>query len=274
MNDSLTSKESPIKRLFFGLLIDSPWPETLPKGRLIDENNRHLTLAFLGNSDYDKLKLILAHVPKPNFKLGLTGIFNRALFLPTAHPHVVAYHAHWLENIYPLLDFRMQLTTFLKEHQFNIKEHETFLPHVSICRRPFNLIEWKNTFQQLPFKTHELHLYESLGHSHYQSLWHISLIPPFEEIEHTADVGFIVRGIDIAQLHHHAQIALAFLFPQILPYLSSNPINESLDAIVMDLNRSIGQADGQIGCPFKAVSYHGTLNVQDDYFFWEMVVDV
>ena len=36
------------KRLFFGFEVKAPWPQGLPKGRILKEDQRHITIAFLG----------------------------------------------------------------------------------------------------------------------------------------------------------------------------------------------------------------------------------
>ena len=42
-------------RLFFGMEIVSPWLEQLPNGRIIETEYRHLTLAFLGETNMPEL---------------------------------------------------------------------------------------------------------------------------------------------------------------------------------------------------------------------------
>lgn len=49
---------------------------------------------------------------------------------------------------------------------------------------------------------------------------------------------------------------------------------DTLDDVIGRLNRQIGTADGDMGVPFKAVSYHGTLRNEGSYLAWEMIVDV
>lgn len=263
------------KRLFFGLEILSPWPKEMPQGRSLAESDRHLTLAFLGQTDYTALKAILSSLPKPPFSVGFVGRFDQCLFLPERTPRVVAWHAEWLEDSSPLELFQKELVKGLKEHGFPIANSDReFLPHVTLCRQPFSVKEWKQGFRSLPFMTKSLHLYESLGHSHYAPCWTYPIPAPFDEIEHTADIAFSIRGNTFAQLHRHAQIALAFKFPAILPYLSLAKGEESIEDIVIDLNRSIGLADQEVGSPLKAVSFHDKLTKSDQLWAWEMIVDV
>lgn len=264
-----------IRRLFFGLEIKAPWPSLLPTGRLLTESNRHLTLAFLGETDFEQLKTILPTIPHPSFNLGFGGFFDHCLILPPKHPTVVAWHIKWLEEVDSLLNFRHQLVTWLQEHQFSIAHaNRDFLPHVTLCRHPFKQEEWKQAFTPLPLFISHFHLYQSLGNSQYQSIWHIPISPPFEEIEHTADIAFHINGYSFKQLHQHAQLALAFHYPLLLNYLSPVKEEETIEEIVMALNEMIALVDTEIGCPFKAISFHDTITQEQNLLTWEMIVDV
>lgn len=262
------------KRLFFGLEISAPWPIKYPSGRLLDETHRHMTLAFLGNVDYRKLKAALPSLPQPSFRVGLVGQFDRCLLLPPRNPRVVASHIDWIDEADALIRFQKQLTQWLQKAEFQIDDRRDFLPHVTLCRAPFAPKEWKKAFTILPCVTKDLHLYESLGNLKYESIWKYSFKSPFEEIEHTADIAFRIHGESMVQLHRHAQIALSFRFPQLLSYISKQAAIRSLEEIVVDLNRIVCKADAEIGCPFKAVSFHGNVIQSDDILTWEMIVDV
>ena len=236
-------------RLFFGMEVFAPWPEEFPPGRTLLEPNRHLTLAFLGETSMPDLPSF----PPPPFSIGLSGIFDKPLFLS----HVIAWHIHWLES--GLLPYQRQLAEWL-----GIKND--FLSHVTLAREPYDKHAWKESFQPLPMYVKNINLYESLGHSKYKIIWQHPIISPFEEIEHTADIAFIVRG----ELFLHAQLALAFHFPPMIRYFDERKI-VNLEEIVTALNRMIARVDSEIGCPFKAVSFHGTRNQTNE---WEMIVDV
>jgi 2'-5' RNA ligase len=262
------------KRLFFGIEVSCPWPEKYPKGRLLDPIHRHMTLAFLGNVDYQKVLNILPSFPKIPLKIGIGAFFDKCLFLPPRDPHVVAWHVDWLDNPKPLLTFQQALIRWLKDNHFFVDERE-FLPHVTIARSPFYASDWKQVFNSLPCMCTSIHLYESIGNLCYEPLWTLSLKVPFEEIEHTADIAFKIHGEHFAQLYTHAQLALAFRFPAILPYLKLESQITSVEDIVVALNKSVMIADGQIGCPYKAVSFHGkVLHEEDGTLTWEMIVDV
>lgn len=236
-------------RLFFGMEVVAPWPEELPHGRTLLIEDRHLTLAFLGESNMPDLDSF----PKPPFSIGLAAIFNKPVFLA----HVIGWHIQWLEE--GLLPYQKQLADWLQ-----IKGE--FLSHVTMARKPFVAAEWRNQFQMLPLYVKNINLYESLGHSKYNVLWRYPLLAPFDEIEHTADLAFQVRG----NLYLHAQLALAFHYPQMIAYFDATTMTD-LDEIVLGLNAMIARADSEIGCPFKAVSFHGTEKKKNE---WEMIVDV
>lgn len=236
-------------RLFFGMEVFCPWPEAFPQGRVLLESERHLTLAFLGESNMPDL----SSFPKPPFSTGLAGIFNKPVFLT----HVIAWHIHWLEN--GLIEYQKQLIKWLK-----LKDR--FLSHVTLARKPCDEEGWQNAFQPLPLYVKNINLYESLGHSQYKIIWQYPLKAPFDEIEHTADLAFQVRG----NLFLHAQLALAFHFPPMVRYFDFRGA-ANLNEIVTSLNAIVARADSEIGCPFKAVSFHGTQTTSDE---WEMIVDV
>lgn len=262
------------KRLFFGTEVLVPWPHSYPKGRLLEETQRHITLAFLGNVSYQKISTIISSIPLPQFKIGLAGICDENLLLPPRHPRVVAWHVDWIDNNSQLSFYQKQLADWLRSHEFDIDKRD-FLPHITVCRAPFDASEWKKLFTPLPCITKNLHLYESLGDLQYKPVWSFPIKSPFDEIDHTADIAYLIRGESLQQLFNHAQIALAFRFPSILLYLDKSVEVQSLEEIITKLNEIIFKADTDIGCPFKAISYHGGLNLDADRTFsWEMIVDV
>ncbi len=236
-------------RLFFGMEVIAPWPEEFPNGRTLLEADRHLTLAFLGDTNMPDLQTF----PNPPFSIGLAGFFDRPIFLA----HVVAWNIRWLED--RLLPYQKALSDWL-----NIPRE--FLSHVTMARQPYDRRAWKESFTPLPLYVKNIRLYESLGFSKYKILWEHPLLAPFDEMEHTADIAFRVRG----NLFLHAQLALAFHFPSMIRYFEKREI-ENLEEIVTVLNAMIARADSEIGCPFKAVSFHGMQNQDRE---WEMIVDV
>ncbi len=183
-------EEEDSKRLFFGAQALAPWPKDYPPARMIPEETRHLTLAFLGRHSFSKFQTILPSIPQPSFTIGPAGIAKELIFL------------------------------------------------------------------------------------HYQSLWERTLLSPFDEFEHTADIAFLIRGYSIQELHQHAQLALAFQFPPLIKFYRSQSQN-SLEEVIISLNEIVAMADTEFGCPFKAVSFHGNIQSGDqNMLHWEMVVDV
>jgi 2'-5' RNA ligase len=263
------------KRLFFGIEATSPWPHSFPHGRLIQEHNRHATLAFLGEADWNKLAPQLDKFPIPTFKAGLAGIFDKCLFLPKKHPHVVSWHIDFAETLNPLEIYQKTLSKWLNTLGFNVSEHEgNWLPHVTIARQPSELETWQSTFVPLPVIFKGIYLYQSVGNSNYHPLWSLPLTQPWDEIEHTADIAFVIRGESIQQIYRHAVLALAFKFPPLLLHLPNHSELANLDDVVILLNDAISLSDREVGCPFKAVSFHGELEKINEILHWEMIVDV
>lgn len=263
-----------IKRLFFGIAVNAPWPEDLPHGRLLDEQHRHLTLAFLGNIDYTKLEEIRSDFPTPPFKVGFVAKFDQCLFLPPKHPRVVAWHIEWLEENKELVHFYEKVIKWLQENGLQPDLRHDFTPHVTLARSPFNEKVWRKNFHPLPLILKDIHLYESVGNLTYTPLWSFPILSPFEEMEHTADIAYLIRGETFEHLFQHAQIALAFNFPPLLPYLQKDKKISSLDEVIMELNHVVSYADQEVGCPFKAVSFHSHLETKENIMHWEMIIDV
>lgn len=253
--------------LFIAFGIEAPWPFHFPEGRIIVEKDRHLTLVFIG-----KTEKTLQNFPIPSFDIGLAGKFDKCLFLPTHQPRVVAWHADWLEKK-EIETYRLALCHWLQKQEIILSDRKEFLSHVTLARSPFNIAHWQQHFSPLPFYLSGIHLFKSLGFSQYESLSHHTLIAPFEEIEHTADRAFLIRGKTLRTLYDHAMIALAFHYPSLLNYSIFEKC-ESLQEVIAALNQSIFLADKEIGAPYKAVSHHGHIKEQPKYLEWEMIVDV
>lgn len=264
--------ETDKKRLFFGAQVEAAWPQELPEGRIIPEETRHITLAFLGQIGFLALERLLHETPLPLFCLGIGGIGAEFLFLPKEEHRVVALNINWLEDPHPLFAFQKNLSEWLEQSGYTLKKH-AFFPHITIARAPFSTEEWKQHFEPTPFFISAIHLYESLGNLDYRSLWNCALIPPFTELEHTADIAFEIRGESIKQLFINAQLALFFKFPPLTQIYTPSAVI-SLDEIIIELNRMIALADEEFGCPFKAVSFHGKISERGRLLIWEMIVDV
>lgn len=263
------------KRLFFGLDVSAPWPEKLPIGRLLDEKHRHLTLAFLGNIPFAPLKTLLKTFPECPMKVGTGGFFDRCLLLPPRHPKVLAWQNCWYDPHSPVFILQERLSSWLRGAGYSIELQE-WLPHVTLCRAPFDPHAWKKSFTPLPFYTQSINLYESVGHLTYNPIWTYPIAPPFVEIDHTADIAFKISGETVSQIYTNAFIALAFKFPEFIKYYQQPLINlSSIDDVVILLNQVVSAADSADWSPIKAVSFHGDLVKQpNDTLTWEMIVDV
>jgi len=258
-------------RLFFALKTEAPWPDSWPEGRVIDEEFRHDTLAFLKSTSFEDLKRILPTFPKPPSQVAPSGRFVSCKLLPEKTPRVVAFEVDWLEKA--ILDFREEIAGWLKSGGISI-DPRPWLSHVTVCRTPFEQDPWIEAFHPLPLYSSSIHLYESLGYSKYKSLWNLDFHPPFTEIEHTADLAFCIYGRDIWQIYVNAFTALCFEAPELTPYFVEQGVNSVVE-IVMLLNDAVHELDRHIGCPFKAVSFHGEIReLEPNLFKWEMIVDV
>ena len=270
------------KRLFFGMEVHAPWPEQLSQmpnsGRIIAAECRHITLAFLGNQSFIALQSLLPQFPSPSFQVGFPGYFDQCLFLPPRHPHVVAWHLQ-LYDLQPLAAFQSLLTSWLSKHSLPVDDRE-WLPHLTLCRKPFDPHLWEKSFSPLPFYCSSIHLYESKGNLSYVPLWSYEILPPFQEIEHQADLAFLVYGETPTHLYYNAFTALAFKYPALLPFFKKMEAIADQEEMVIALNESITAADSSCGSPFKAVSFHGeiehapTIRAYSTVLQWEMIVDV
>lgn len=262
------------ERLFFGFEVDSPWPERLPFGRLLEPRHRHMTLAFLGDVEREKLTEKLTSFPRLGRPIGFVGQFDRLFFLPRSHPRVVAWHVDWLEPATSLLLFHETLLNWLEEEGYTPDRRHPFTPHVTLARSPFSFHEWKKQFRPSVCMIKAIHLYRSEGNLHYRSMWNTSFDAPFEEIDHTADQAFLVRGTDMQMLFLHARAALAWSFPELLPYFGEEQISDHNECIIA-LNQLISRADQEVGVPLKAVSFHGEIVQKKEHLIeWEMIIDV
>ncbi|MBI3211958.1 MAG: hypothetical protein HYZ47_04680 [Simkania negevensis] len=263
------------KSFFFGLSLAAPWPEFFPlSARLIEEQNRHITLAFLGKYLFQDLLPLLDEIPPPSFKMAPLLLFDRLLFLPEKHPHLIAYHFLPLRGKDLISPYQKELSSCLIGRGFQLEERE-FFPHVTIGRDLSSIKDWEEHFVPFPFYIDGFHLYESLGFSEYRSHFTLSFLPPFKEIEHVADLAFQIVGRDLSELSDHAQVALCFIFPELFPFFKCEESKRSLEDVIIALNKVVTRADQEIGSPLKAVSFHGeVMKNEEGLLTWEMIIDV
>ena len=265
------NNNSDMKRLFFGVEAHAPWPDELPDARTLRAKHRHLTLAFLGDTSYGKIKSLIPKIPKPKFRVGPVGVFDSCLFLPKRDPKVVTWHVEPLGGD-PMAEYQEELTDFLEKEGYKL-DHREFLKHVTLGRTPFRTNQWQKAFKPLPLFFKNLHLYESHSGLRYEPIWTHDFFPPFEEMEHVADIAFRVYGENLQQLYLNAQIALAFECSDILPHISTQKEVSNLEEIIIGLNEIVTKVDHEVGTPFKAVSFHGSIK-EGEVLLWEMIVDV
>jgi len=251
----------------------APWPEEFPKGRILAEEDRHVTLAFIGSVEFDRFLSHLQSIPLPPFNVGLVGAFSHCHFFPKKCPRVVAWEVNVINRTQELLDYQKNIESWLKEGEFHLDDRD-YLPHMSISRGHFQVDQWEKAFSPLPLYLCNLHLYESMGSSRYRSIWTHAIPAPFMKFEHMADIAFKIRGQSLKEIFDHAFTALAFQCPEIIHFRDDSPSPESLNDIIVRLNHIVGLADAEVGIPLKAVSYHGALKDIEGLWEWEMIVDV
>jgi len=267
------------KRVFFGFEIDSFWIDLPKENKIIDEKMRHITLLFLGDVPADEITSYideLSKLEKTSFDIGPVGYFNKCLFLPHKNPRLVAFEVDFFNKIDEIKKFQKLLLNFFNKKNIPLKEKKPFLPHVTISRGHFDKKKWEDHFKLAPLYIKSMNLYESFENSKYSTLWKEDFIKPFEEIKHTADMAFIIRGKNFVDLLYNSFIALSFKLLDFLKYiyLLRADVN-NIDDVIINLNEIVTQSeiDG-IFLPFKAISFHSNIIKEKNILNWEMIVDV
>lgn len=232
--------------MFFALEVNGGWFAPMPEGRILKEEHRHLTLAFLGNESWSRLQNELKEYPFLKTRLGLTGRCDGLLFLPERHPRVVAGHITWID-LPTFQEIHQELSTFLRTKGYILDPRE-LVSHVTLARAPFQIKKWKEVFTPFPLIATSLNLYESVGNLAYRPLWTLPLRSP---IEFKTDLIFEIRGKDYTQLFHHAQLALAFKFPQLLNSFLVESQAQSDEELISQLMQVCQKAV----CPIKALQF-------------------
>ncbi len=263
-----------LHRLFFGLKIEAPWPKKLPKGRLLHPEERHMTLAFLGEVDLTALQQHLSLLPLPKWNIGPSGELDEPIYLPPRHHRVVAWHGDFSDKHRAISEYQRQFSRWLVEEGFPPTDPgRAWLPHVTLCRAPFNKRQWDDLFEPLPFFCSALNLYESVGNLRYETRWSHPLVAPFTEIEHIAGIAFLVKGESLEELLLHAELALSFRSPSLYSFFQDPPSPKRIEDVIRHLNQAISMADAKYGCPLKSVSTHGEV-AERELLEWEMIVGV
>ena len=252
-----------MKRLFFGLEPILPSLD-LPKGRLLQEKDRHLTLVFLGNKEQTKvLDYLQKHFTNP-FSFSPLARSDSLVFLSS----VAALNIHFLTQKDPLIELKNTVS-----QAFNIEDPREWISHITLCREPMEKRSWEEYNLDIPCLFKAFHLYESLGHSSYKPLWSSPIPPVYRQLPHTADYAFEIYGFDFTGLFIHACYAISLEFPLLFSMMQPFECN-SLDDVIDRLNAWISRVDIEKGSPIKAVSHHAKLNHHQGKLIWEMILDV
>lgn len=265
------------KKIFFGLKADANWPAFSSKARFIEDKNRHMTLAFLGMQPYNELDFFFKSIPKPPL-VGFSAVAEEILFLPFNKPSTASYSLRFLTGKDRLLDYQKKLSFYLiqKDLISLIDQKRAFLPHVTFARQPFEKDKLKFEFTKFVITLSDLHLYESLGGLSYSPLVTNEIRVPFEEIDHTADIAYLIRGESLEEIALNAKASLMSRELNIETFFNHSKKDfSSIESIILWLNEAIRTQDINEGSPFKAVSHHGKLKKDNkNIFTWEMIVDV
>ncbi len=255
--------------MFFAAELAAAWHSHFPPGRIVAEEFRHLTIAFLGMTDREAILKQIDQIPRPSWHIGPSGLLQKWIFLPTFSPRVVAAEASFFQEKEAFFEYQKNLS-----EQFKTLKKE-LLPHATVARAPFDTAAWSHFPCQIPFFIRGIALWKSLGHSTYAPIWTDPSISPFEEIEHTADLAYTIRGQNFSQLAYHALLALSFSFPAFRSYLDKLSPCNSFEEIVHLLNQWIAEIDMREGIGLKAVSYHANIAAKENHLLeWTMIVDV
>lgn len=262
-----------MSRVFIGFQVDAPWPAKLPNGGHIHPGERHMTLAFLGDVDLDSLLSHLPEFPLPPLTMGFVGHFSETLFLPPKHPSVVAWHADLEEKHREISEYQLQVSDWLKLRGFPpAGEHRVWLPHVSICRTPFDKHEWEQVFEKYPFTCSKIHLYESVGNLRYESRWIYSLFPPFEQIKNSEGLVYTIRGKSLDEVYKHTQAALTFLDTHFLSAFDERAQPKNIEQMERSFNDSLRRVNAKWGSSVKSLrSIEGDKENQG-YLEWKIEV--
>lgn len=223
------------KRVFFAYRIEAPWPGELPGGRLLAAEDRHATVAFLGDVDYAAVEAVRDGIPQLPCTLAPVGVFDETLLLPPRRPRVVAWHVDWWTLAEAVAEHVAATQQYLVSKSLLRPENRPWLPHVTLCRNPRSLDEWQAAFKPRPLIATGCYLYESIGKLRYRPLWGAEFLKPFTRCDEEGKVVFLVKGASKEELYLHARIARAFHLPKLISALEkdTSPVSFA-DAVTQD----------------------------------------
>jgi 2'-5' RNA ligase len=141
------------------------WNQTLSGAKWIPEDQVHLTLRFIGETDekaFEEIRSALATLEAPSLELGLKGV---GCFPTPKRPRVL-----WVglkDN--PLLhSLQKQIERKVREAGIPREENKAFSPHITLARMKFPnsrdlipFLERNKDFQTATWLVKEFHLYSS-----------------------------------------------------------------------------------------------------------------
>ena len=143
-------------RMFIALELETnnllPLKEQLKnvKGRFVNDQNFHMTLAFLGDTPLNRindLKNILNSISLNLKEINSTNV-------STFHKNVVVIN---FERNVELINYQKKLTKLLKENNFNF-DNKPYVPHLTLIRHSSENIKFE--FKKA-FKIKKIHLFSS-----------------------------------------------------------------------------------------------------------------
>lgn len=256
------------KRLLFGFEAHAPWPKTLPDTKTLKAKNRHLTLLFFGNTSYKKIHEHIRYMPKPFFRVGPVAISDSGLTLPNRSPDVMTWHVDPF-GFDPIEEYQKMILDYFLEKGYALDEKK-FIKHITLGKSAALKKGAKTSFTPLPLYFTNLHLYESLHGDRYEPIWTYDLLPPFEEKE---EGRFALYGENFQQVFLNAQIALAFKFPALVPFLDASYEVRNLHDGGIRLTTLVNQAYREANIPIERALFPDSGKEEKGLLTWELRVE-
>ncbi|QVL57301.1 MAG: hypothetical protein KFB93_07945 [Simkaniaceae bacterium] len=254
------------KRLLFGFEVHAPWPEALPDIKTLKAKNRHLTLLFFGDTSYKKIHEHIRYMTKPSFRVGPVAISDSCLCLPNRSPDIITWHVESFGDD-PIDEYQRVIHDYFLEKGYDL-ERKKFIKHITLGKSIALKKQIKKAFSPLPLYFTNLHLYESLHGDRYEPIWTYDLLPPFEEKE---EGHFILYGESFQQVFLNAQIALAFKFPALVPFLDPNYKVRNLHDGGIRLTTIINQAFREAKVPIEKATFPDSGQEEKGLLTWDLI---